>query len=139
MPNQEWSEDHPKISAYISRELAAALSEWMKTNGHKKVSQALTVILQDYLLGPLVTEAVKGQDDRLEKLEAMVESLASRFSLPSTPSEESDELPKSASEQSCEICKTKGVGHTLMPSGYHLCPTHRKNTLNRIVRKEPHA
>ena len=49
MPTEEWFKENPKISAYISKDLNQQLESWMGQNNIKKVSQALTQILEDYL------------------------------------------------------------------------------------------
>jgi hypothetical protein len=49
MPTDEWFKENPKISAYISPNLNQKLSEWMKSRNIKKVSQALTTILEEHL------------------------------------------------------------------------------------------
>lgn len=49
MPTEEWFKENPKVSAYISPDLNERLNEWMKKRGIKKVSQALTVILEEHL------------------------------------------------------------------------------------------
>lgn len=48
MPTNEWFQENPKISAYISKDLHQRLEGWMNDQGVKKVSQALTQILEDY-------------------------------------------------------------------------------------------
>lgn len=49
MPTNEWFQDNPKVSAYITRDLHKRLEVWMENHGVKKVSQALTQILEEYL------------------------------------------------------------------------------------------
>lgn len=49
MPTEEWFKENPKVSAYISPDLNGRLNEWMKKRGIRKVSQALTVILEEHL------------------------------------------------------------------------------------------
>lgn len=49
MPTNEWFKQNPKISAYIPVDLHHRLEAWMEANGVKKVSQALTQILGEYL------------------------------------------------------------------------------------------
>lgn len=49
MPTNEWFQNNPKISAYISTNLNQQLEEWMESKGIKKVSQALTQILEEHL------------------------------------------------------------------------------------------
>lgn len=48
MPTNEWFQENPKVSAYISKQLHQCLERWMKERGIKKVSQALTQILEEY-------------------------------------------------------------------------------------------
>ena len=66
MPSEEWFRENPKVSAYITRELHQKLESWMEENGVKKVSQALTEILEAFL------EPSKG-DDQLAALERKFE------------------------------------------------------------------
>lgn len=49
MPTNEWFQENPKVSAYIPKELHHRLEKWMEQQGVKKVSQALTQILEEYL------------------------------------------------------------------------------------------
>lgn len=49
MPTNEWFQENPKISAYISKDLHQRLEEWMEDKGIKKVSQALSQILEEHL------------------------------------------------------------------------------------------
>ena len=76
MPTDEWFKENPKVSAYISQDLNEKLLEWMKGRSIKKVSQALTAILEEYL-GVVQTEPTTQlvRDDRLEALEQKFESL----------------------------------------------------------------
>ena len=76
MPTDEWFKENPKVSAYIPQDLNEKLTEWMKGRSIKKVSQALTAILEEYL-GVVQTEPITQpvRDDRLEALEQKVESL----------------------------------------------------------------
>jgi len=76
MPTDEWFKENPKVSAYIPQDLNEKLTEWMKGRSIKKVSQALTAILEEYL-GVVQTEPITQpvRDDRLESLEQKVESL----------------------------------------------------------------
>lgn len=76
MPTDEWFKENPKVSAYIPQDLNEKLTEWMKGRNIKKVSQALTAILEEYLKvvqTEPTTQPVK--DDRLETLEQRFESL----------------------------------------------------------------
>lgn len=66
MPSEEWFRENPKVSAYITKELHQKLESWMEENGVKKVSQALTEILEAFL------EPSKG-DDQLAALERKFE------------------------------------------------------------------
>ena len=76
MPTDEWFRENPKVSAYIPKELNEKLSKWMKGRSIKKVSQALTTILEEHL-GVVQTEPIiqPVRDDRLEALEQKFESL----------------------------------------------------------------
>ena len=76
MPTDEWFKENPKVSAYISQDLNEKLLKWMKGRSIKKVSQALTAILEEYLgvaQAEPITQPVR--DDRLEALEQKLESL----------------------------------------------------------------
>jgi predicted DNA-binding transcriptional regulator AlpA len=76
MPTDEWFKENPKVSAYIPQSLNEKLTEWMAGRNIKKVSQALTTILEEYL-GVVQTEPIiqPNRDDRLEALEEKFESL----------------------------------------------------------------
>lgn len=76
MPTDEWFKENPKVSAYIPHDLNEKLTEWMKGRNIKKVSQALTAILEEYLgvvQTKLITQPVR--DDRLEAIEQEIKSL----------------------------------------------------------------
>lgn len=76
MPTDEWFKENPKVSAYIPQNLNEKLTDWMKGRNIKKVSQALTTILEEYLevvQTEPITQPVR--DDRLKALEDKVESL----------------------------------------------------------------
>jgi len=77
MPTDEWFKENPKVSAYIPQDLNEKLTDWMKGRNIKKVSQALTAILEEYL-GVVQTEPITQpvRDDRLEALEQKFESLS---------------------------------------------------------------
>ena len=71
MPTEKWFEENPKISAYISQDLYGRLEEWMREQNIKKVSQALTTILENHLTprqGSLLAQTT-GDTERLEALE----------------------------------------------------------------------
>ncbi|MCU0570081.1 MAG: hypothetical protein MUF49_26345 [Oculatellaceae cyanobacterium Prado106] len=70
MPTEEWFKENPKVSAYISKELNERLLVWMKQRGIKKVSQALTAILQEHLEGSQINAGVQSsQAERVAALE----------------------------------------------------------------------
>jgi hypothetical protein len=76
MPTDEWFKENPKVSAYIPQSLNEKLTDWMKGRSIKKVSQALTTILEEYLgveQNKPNTQPIR--DDRLEALEQKLESL----------------------------------------------------------------
>lgn len=76
MPTDEWFKENPKISAYISPNLNQKLSEWMKNRGVKKVSQALTTILESYLgVNQDSPNIESSENDRLRIVEQKLESL----------------------------------------------------------------
>ena len=76
MPSQEWFKDNPKISAYISQDLNQHLEQWMRERNIRKVSQALTTILEEYLgvvqISPVVQPAINL--DRLDVLEGKLQA-----------------------------------------------------------------
>ena len=76
MPTDEWFRENPKVSAYIPKELNEKLSDWMKGRSIKKVSQALTTILEEHL-GVVQTKPITQpvRDDRLEAIEQELKSL----------------------------------------------------------------
>ena len=47
MPTKEWFRENPKVTAYVSQSLYSKLDSYMKAEGIRKVSQALTVILEE--------------------------------------------------------------------------------------------
>lgn len=49
MPTNQWFQENPKVSAYIPKALHQRLEEWMEHKGVKKVSQAITQILEEHL------------------------------------------------------------------------------------------
>jgi hypothetical protein len=77
MPTDEWFKENPKISAYISPNLNEKLLEWMKNRGIKKVSQALTTILESYLgVNQDSPNIESSENDRLKIVEQKLESLS---------------------------------------------------------------
>ncbi len=58
MATKEWLNSHAKVAAYLDFSLYASLENWMKNNKIKKVSQALTIILEHYLEGNIPTEVL---------------------------------------------------------------------------------
>lgn len=77
MPKQEWFQENPKVSAYLSPSLNRLLKEWMEKNGIKKTTQALTTILEEFL-GVTQSKPIQSNLDmtRMESLEEKVESLS---------------------------------------------------------------
>lgn len=77
MPTDEWFRENPKVSAYIPKDLNEKLSDWMKDRNIKKVSQALTTILEEHL-GVVQTEPITQliRDDRLEAIEQELKNLS---------------------------------------------------------------
>ena len=63
MATKEWLNSHAKVRAYLDFSLYASLEDWMKKNKIKKVSQALTIILEHYLEANILTKLL------LDKLE----------------------------------------------------------------------
>ena len=137
MPTEQWFKENPKVSGYISKELDFALTEWMEANSIQKVSQALTIILKDYLLGSKISTV--SQSDRIAALELKFESLEALMqpAMPCTSvmPKEPQSFPKASTEEHCHVCNAEGVGYTLMPSGYYLCPKHSESILNRLAAK----
>lgn len=78
MPSKDWFKENPKVSAYLSSDLYSRLEEFMHSRGIRKITQAMTVILEDYLKPSslpvdqsnlLVNQISKNQSERLEALE----------------------------------------------------------------------
>lgn len=110
MPTDEWFKENPKVSAYIPKELNEKLLEWMQSRNVKKVSQALTVILEEYLgvaqkvvqtEPPTDTQPV--EDDRIETLEQKVENL----------SQVVQELREAIQASSLQVVQTEPIQETL--------------------------
>lgn len=81
MPTNEWFKENPKVSAYIPASLYQRFEEWMKERNIKKVSQALTQILEEHL-GVVQTEPTiqpSINNDRLEVVEANLAALSKKF------------------------------------------------------------
>ncbi len=85
MPSPQWFEDNPKVSAYIPKELHDVLETWMREKQIKKVSQALTKILEIHLgltdelpaIAPGTYATVEQLDELREELRALAESVES--------------------------------------------------------------
>ena len=92
MPTDEWFKENPKISAYISPNLNEKLLEWMSNRGIKKVSQALTSILEVYLGvnqdRPIIESS---ENDRLRILEQKLENLSQEMRSLTEQSEKSSQ------------------------------------------------
>lgn len=70
MPTNKWFQENPKISAYISKNLYERLEEWMESRGTKKISQALTQILEEHLeVAQVIPNQSTVNQNRLEVLE----------------------------------------------------------------------
>ena len=69
MPTEEWFKENPKVSAYISTELNERLLKWMKQRGIRKVSQALTTVLEEHLSRQTSPIAQNVDDGRVTALE----------------------------------------------------------------------
>lgn len=81
MPTNEWFKENPKVSAYIPSILYQRFEEWMKERNIKKVSQALTQILEEHL-GVVQTELTiqpNINNDRLESVETNLAALSKKF------------------------------------------------------------
>lgn len=77
MPSKEWFDENPKVSAYISKDLHQSLEAWMKDRSIKKVSQALTEILEQFLHNPQ-TDQASNYAERIEILERKFAELEGR-------------------------------------------------------------
>lgn len=85
MPSPQWFEDNPKVSAYVPKELHNALETWMKEKQIKKVSQALTKILEIHLglteelpvIAPGTYATVEQLDELRGELRAIAEKMES--------------------------------------------------------------
>ena len=79
MPTPQWFAENPKISAYISKDLDNALKAWMEENRIKKVSAALTTILEQFLGLTSAAAGVSPENyatlEQLQELQARVEAL----------------------------------------------------------------
>lgn len=69
MPTNQWFQENPKVSAYIPKDLHQQLEDWMEDKGIKKVSQALTLILEEYLR--VDQSSSKWSTSDLSRLEAL--------------------------------------------------------------------
>ena len=71
MSTNEWFKENPKISAYIPSSLYQRFEEWMKEENIKKVSQALTQILEEHLGIVQIESSVdySSGNERIETLE----------------------------------------------------------------------
>ena len=96
MATKEWLNSHAKVTAYLDFSLYASLENWMKKNKIKKVSQALTIILEHYLEGNIPTEVLP------ETLEQEVKELKVKTteidSLEATVAEEHSEIQAEINE-----------------------------------------
>ena len=101
MPTDEWFKENPKVSAYIPHDLNEKLTEWMKDRNIKKVSQALTTILEEHL-GVVQTKPITQPvgDDRLEAIEQDLKSLRQMFQIV-------QELREPAQASSLEVVQTE--------------------------------
>lgn len=74
MPNKEWFEQNPKVSAYLSPELNTRLKEFMSEREITRTSQALTSILEEYF-GVTSGQPSHSTEERLKGLEATVTTI----------------------------------------------------------------
>lgn len=77
MPTKEWFRENPKVTAYVSQDLYSKLDNYMKAEGIKKVSQALTIILEEKFSVRKPINANKFQEelDTLKSKVAQIELL----------------------------------------------------------------
>lgn len=76
MPTEEWFKENPKVAAYISPDLNQRLLEWMKQRNIRKVSQGLTVILEEHLGIVQSNSVVQSFDDgRLTTVEGKMAAI----------------------------------------------------------------
>jgi hypothetical protein len=78
MPNKEWFEQNPKVSAYLSPELNTRLKEFMDEREITRTSQALSIILEEYF-GVTPGQSSQSTEERLKGLEAAVTAIQSEL------------------------------------------------------------
>lgn len=71
MPNKEWFEQNPKVSAYLSPKLNTRLKEFMVERRITRTSQALSIILEEYF-GVTSEQPSHSTEERLKALELTV-------------------------------------------------------------------
>ena len=117
MPTPEWFAENPKISAYVSKDIDDALKAWMEENRIKKVSAALTTILEQFLgLADAPTGIAPGNYatlEQLKELQARVEALEKGGSPKKTKSKPIQKPKSEAGEQlTIEDASDEGWMHT---------------------------
>lgn len=73
MPTSDWLEERTKLSVYVGDEINDALKAWMEQNRIKKVTRALTIILEQHLgLAEAPQQTAPGSYATLEQLQELV-------------------------------------------------------------------
>jgi hypothetical protein len=83
MPSQDWLATHPKVQGYLTQETHTLLLQWMSDRHITRVSEAVGVILHEYLSGLPTPANSKSPSPPLSKsLEQRLSAVEARLNLP---------------------------------------------------------
>jgi hypothetical protein len=72
MPSKEWNAEHPKVSAYLSKEIHDKLKTFMAKTRIKSASQAIEIILNEFLSSSQKAISDNDTENRLRAIEKEV-------------------------------------------------------------------
>lgn len=114
MPSEEWFRENPKVSAYITRELHQKLESWMEENGVKKVSQALTEILEAFLEPSKANDQVEALERKFEDRFAALENRIATIDLAMAEIKSSPKVVQISDKRQLSLDDVENSGSTVV-------------------------
>lgn len=114
MPSEEWFRENPKVSAYITRELHQKLESWMEENGVKKVSQALTEILEAFLEPSKANDQVAALEQKFEDRFAALENRIATIDLAIAEIKSSPKVVQISDKRQLSLSDVENSGSTVV-------------------------
>lgn len=126
MPSEEWFRENPKVSAYITRELHQKLETWMEENGVKKVSQALTEILEAFLEPSKANDQVAALERKFEDRFAALENRIATIDLAMAEIKSSPKVVQVSDKRQLSLSDVESSSSTLVQSETKSRMTHNE-------------